>query len=130
METAKKQNREAEETKNKGADEVRVLNDEMTKLKAHIKNLESKHAAKEKDIKSAEANSVALKNQSEGFLLEYDRLQAENQNHRNQLRSIDESVSHSNGKKNTAGGCVRASALWFVLFVVALKLVQKDDQSH
>ncbi|XP_071726053.1 uncharacterized protein [Rutidosis leptorrhynchoides] len=100
METAKKQNREAEETKNKGADEVKVLNDEMTKLKAHIKNLESEHAAKEKEIKSAEANFVALKNQSEGFLLEYDRLQAENQNLRNQLRSIDESVSHSNGKKN------------------------------
>nr|XP_043620575.1 uncharacterized protein LOC122592423 [Erigeron canadensis] len=101
MENAKKQNRAAEETKNKGADEVKVLNDELTKLREHAKKLESEYETKEKEIKSAEANSVALKNQSEGFLLEYDRLLAENQNLRDQLRSIDESVSHSNGKKNT-----------------------------
>ena len=100
MEAAKKQNRTAEETKNKGADEVKILNEEMSKLKTQIQNLESEHATKEKEIKSAEANSVALKNQSEGFLLEYDRLLAENQNLRDQLRSIDENVSHSNGKKN------------------------------
>nr|GFB74759.1 B-cell receptor-associated protein 31-like [Tanacetum cinerariifolium] len=100
MEAAKKQNRTAEETKNKGADEVKILNEEMSKLKAQIQNLESEHSTKEKEIKSAEANSVALKNQSEGFLLEYDRLLAENEQLRDQLRSIDESVSHSNGKKN------------------------------
>ncbi|KAI7752073.1 hypothetical protein M8C21_003755 [Ambrosia artemisiifolia] len=100
MEAAKKQNRAAEETKNKGADEVKVLNDELSTLKAQIKKLESEHESREKDIKSAEANSLALKNQSEGFLLEYDRLLAENQNLRDQLRAIDESVSFSSGKKN------------------------------
>lgn len=100
METAKKANRAAEETKTKGADEVKILNEEMSKLKAQIKTLESEYTTKEKEIKSAEANSVALKNQSEGFLLEYDRLLAENQNLRDQLRSMDENVSHSNGKKN------------------------------
>ncbi|KAD3066529.1 hypothetical protein E3N88_34409 [Mikania micrantha] len=100
MEAAKKQNRAAEENKNKGADEVKLLNDELSKLKTQIVKLESEHEAKEKEIKSAEANSLALKNQSEGFLLEYDRLLAENQDLRDQLRAIDESASHSSGKKN------------------------------
>ncbi|KAI3491296.1 hypothetical protein L1887_44390 [Cichorium endivia] len=101
METAKKQNRAAEEYKNKGADEVKQLNEEMLKMREKMKSLESKYSSMEKEVKSAEANSLALKHQSEGFLLEYDRLLAENQNLRDQLRAIDDSLSHSNGKKDT-----------------------------
>ncbi|XP_076926026.1 uncharacterized protein LOC143589055 [Bidens hawaiensis] len=100
MEAAKKQNRAAEETKNKGADDVKILNDEISKLKSQIKKLESEHESKDKEVKSAAANSMALKNQSEGFLLEYDRLLAENQSLRDQLRAIDENMSFSSGKKN------------------------------
>ncbi|KVH88983.1 B-cell receptor-associated protein 31-like [Cynara cardunculus var. scolymus] len=101
VEAAKKQNRAAEDVKNKGADEVKILNEETSRLQSEIKRLQSEYETKVKEVKSAEANSIALKNQSEGFLLEYDRLLAENQNLRDQLRSIDECLSHSNGKKDT-----------------------------
>lgn len=100
MEAAKKQNRGFEDGKHNGGDELKALNEEMSKLRAKIATLDSECEAKEKELKTAEANSVALKNQSEGFLLEYDRLLAENQELRNQLQSLDQSLSHSDGKKN------------------------------
>ncbi|GKC54221.1 B-cell receptor-associated protein 31-like protein [Tanacetum coccineum] len=102
MEAAKKQNLTPEETKNKCADEVKIFTEDISKLETRIQSLESERAApaKEKEIKFAEANSVVLKNQSKGVPLEYDHWLAENQQLRDQLRSIDESVSHSNGKKN------------------------------
>ncbi|KAK3040456.1 hypothetical protein RJ639_028705 [Escallonia herrerae] len=100
MEAAKKQNRGFEDGKN-GGDEVKARSEEISRMEAKISKLESECETKEKEVKAAEANSVALKNQSEGFLLEYDRLLEENQNLRNQLQSIDLSLSHSDSKKNT-----------------------------
>ncbi|KAL7218926.1 hypothetical protein ACSBR2_012069 [Camellia fascicularis] len=97
MEAAKKQNRANEDGK---SEELKVLGEEVSQLKKHIKQLETKHETKEKEVKSAEANVLALKSQSEGFLVEYDRLLEENQNLRNQLQSIDQSLSHSDTKKN------------------------------
>ncbi|KAI8010512.1 hypothetical protein LOK49_LG06G01340 [Camellia lanceoleosa] len=97
MEAAKKQNRANEDGK---SEELKVLGEEVSRLKTHIKQLETKHETKEKEVKSAEANVLALKSQSEGFLVEYDRLLEENQNLRNQLQSIDQSLSHSDTKKN------------------------------
>lgn len=97
MEAAKKQNRANEDGK---SEELKVLGEEVSRLKKHIKQLETKHETKEKEVKSAEANVLALKSQSEGFLVEYDRLLEENQNLRNQLQSIDQSLSHSDTKKN------------------------------
>ncbi|KAF5950072.1 hypothetical protein HYC85_012065 [Camellia sinensis] len=97
MEAAKKQNRANEDGK---SEELKVLGEEVSRLKTHIKQLETKHEIKEKEVKSAEANVLALKSQSEGFLVEYDRLLEENQNLRNQLQSIDQSLSHSDTKKN------------------------------
>lgn len=96
MEAAKKQNRANEDGK---SEELKVLGEEVSRLKKHIKQLETKHETKEKEVKSAEANVLALKSQSEGFLVEYDRLLEENQNLRNQLQSIDQSLSHSDTKK-------------------------------
>ncbi|CAL5378342.1 unnamed protein product [Camellia sinensis] len=97
MEAAKKQNRANEDGK---SEELKVLGEEVSRLKTHIKQLETKHETKEKEVKYAEANVLALKSQSEGFLVEYDRLLEENQNLRNQLQSIDQSLSHSDTKKN------------------------------
>lgn len=97
MEAAKKQNRANEDGK---SEELKVLGEEVSRLKKHIKQLETKHETQEKEVKSAEANVLALKSQSEGFLVEYDRLLEENQNLRNQLQSIDQSLSHSDTKKN------------------------------
>ncbi|KAI3879431.1 hypothetical protein MKW92_000863 [Papaver armeniacum] len=74
--------------------------EELTSLKAKVKKLESKCETKKKDVKAAEANTEALRKQSEGFLLEYDRLLEDNQNLREQLQSLDRGLSHSNSKKN------------------------------
>ncbi|KAJ0110372.1 hypothetical protein Patl1_01990 [Pistacia atlantica] len=100
MEAAKKQNRSYEEGKNANADELKGLENEITKLKTKIKKLESEHETKEKECNASKAEAEALKKQSEGFLLEYDRLVEENQSLRSQLESIDQSVSQSDGKKN------------------------------
>jgi len=100
MEAVKKQNQIFEDGKSGGAKEIKILEEERTGLRAKVKQLESELEAKTKEAHNAEANSVALKKQSEGFLLEYDRLLEDNQNLRNQLQSLDRRVSRSDSKKS------------------------------
>lgn len=99
MEAVKKQNQIFEDGKSGGAKEIKILEEEMSRLRAKVKQLESELEAKTKEARNAEANAVALKKQSEGFLLEYDRLLEDNQNLRNQLQSVDRRVSRSDSKK-------------------------------
>ncbi|XP_057461066.1 uncharacterized protein LOC130751462 [Actinidia eriantha] len=101
MEDAKKQNRAMEDRKSGSSDELKVLGEEMSRLKTKIKQLESECEIKGNEVKAGEANVVALKSQSEGFLMDYDRLLEENQNLQDQLQSIDHNLSHSDTKKNT-----------------------------
>lgn len=101
MEAAKKQSRSFEDGKNGGTEDLKALNMELAILRTNVNKLESECEAKEKEGKAAEANSVSLKNQSEGFRQELDRLLEENESLRNQLKSVDHSLSHSDGKKNT-----------------------------
>ncbi|XP_007026129.2 PREDICTED: uncharacterized protein LOC18597186 [Theobroma cacao] len=101
MEAAKKQGRGFEDVKPGGSNEVKALEEEVTALRAKFKQLESDLETKTKEMNAAEANAVALRKQSEGFLLEYDRLLEENQNLRNQLQSLDQRLSRSGSKKNT-----------------------------
>ncbi|KAJ7967719.1 B-cell receptor-associated 31-like [Quillaja saponaria] len=100
MEAAKKQNRVSEEGKVGISQEIRALEGETAALREKVKKLESELESKRKDISVAESNTVALRKQSEGFLLEYDRLLGENQNLRNQLQSLDQRLSRSGSKKN------------------------------
>lgn len=81
-------------------EETRALEDERDKLRVELKRLESDLQSKTRDVDVAEANVIALKKQSEGFLLEYDRLLEENQNLRSQLQLLDRRWSHSISKKN------------------------------
>ncbi|CAA3023932.1 B-cell receptor-associated protein 31-like [Olea europaea var. sylvestris] len=99
MEAVKKQNQAFENGKTPGSDEIKALEQKKTALHEKIMQLESKLEEKIKEANSAEANATALKKQSEGFLLEYDRLLEENQNLRSQLQSLDRKWSHSNSKK-------------------------------
>ena len=100
MEAVKKQNRGFEDViKAGGSDEIKALEDEAVMLREKYKKLQSELEAKTKEANVAEANAVALKKQSEGFLLEYDRLLEDNQNLRNQLQSVDRTLSHSGSKK-------------------------------
>lgn len=100
METAKNQSSKFEDSKNNGAEELKDLGDEVSNLRTKIKELESDCESKDNDIKSAETSLVALKSQSNGYVEEISRVQRENQNFRNQLQSLDKSLSHSDGKKN------------------------------
>lgn len=99
MEAVKKQSRVFEDGKVGGSEEIRALEEEATTLREKFKQLQSELEAKTKEANNAEANAVALRKQSEGFLLEYDRLLEENQNLRNQLQSVDRILSHSDSKK-------------------------------
>ncbi|KAK6124505.1 hypothetical protein DH2020_041758 [Rehmannia glutinosa] len=99
MEAVKKQNRVFEDSKLSVSEEIKVMEEEMTKLRGRIKQLETQLEEKTKEASSAETNAIALKKQSEGFLLEYDRLLEENQNLRSQLQSIDRRLSFSESKK-------------------------------
>jgi len=76
------------------------LGEEVSTLRAKIKKLESECETKAKEAKAAEAEAEAVRKQSEGFLLEYDRLLEDNQNLRNQLESIDQSSSQPDNIKN------------------------------
>ncbi|KAL2473463.1 B-cell receptor-associated 31-like [Forsythia ovata] len=89
MEAAKKQDLVFEDGKTPVSKEIKALKEEMTPLRARIKQLESELEEKTEEASNAEAHALALKKQSEGFLMEYDRLLEENQNLRNQLQSLD-----------------------------------------
>lgn len=98
MEAIKTQNRSFEDGR---VEESKALKEELTTLQAKLKQLESDLEVKSKEANASEANAVALRKQSEGFLLEYGRLLEENQNLRNQLQSLDIRLSRSGSKKNT-----------------------------
>ncbi|XVE87753.1 hypothetical protein DITRI_Ditri19aG0013100 [Diplodiscus trichospermus] len=101
MEAVKKQGQGFDEGKPGASDKVKALEEEVTTLRGNFKQLESDLETKTKEMNAAEANAVALRKQSEGFLLEYDRLLEENQNLRNQLQSLDQRLSRSGSKKNS-----------------------------
>ncbi|KAL6573833.1 hypothetical protein OROHE_001375 [Orobanche hederae] len=99
MEAVKKQNRAFEDRRPAVSEEIKALEEETGKLRGRIKQLETDLEEKTKEANSSEINAIALKKQSEGFLLEYDRLLEENQNLRSQLQSIDRRLSFSESKK-------------------------------
>ncbi|XP_073129397.1 uncharacterized protein [Henckelia pumila] len=101
MEAVKKQSRVFEDGKPPVSEEIKALEAETSSLHKRIQQLETHLEEKSKEVSSAEANALALRKQSEGFLLEYDRLLEENQNLRSQLQSLDRRLSHSNSKKVT-----------------------------
>ncbi|CAL4899855.1 unnamed protein product [Urochloa decumbens] len=101
MEAVTKQSRTLEEAKVGGAEEIQGYQKEIASLKEQVEMLKNQSQKKTEELKTAEANSVALQKQSEGLLMEYDRLIAENGGLRNQLQSIDLRTSHSDGKKNS-----------------------------
>ncbi|KAL5726081.1 hypothetical protein ACHQM5_009152 [Ranunculus cassubicifolius] len=79
--------------------EIVKLEEEVIGLQAKIKKLEFDCATKGKAAEVAEANTLALKKQSEGFCVEYDRLLKENEDLRKLVQSIDHRLSYSDIKK-------------------------------
>lgn len=101
MEAIKKQSRAMEDGKVSKSEEIKALEEERTTLQTKLKQLETELDSKTNDATTSEANVVALRKQSEGLLLEYDRLLEENQNLRGQLQSVDRRLSRSGSKKNS-----------------------------
>ncbi|ESW21974.1 hypothetical protein PHAVU_005G115800 [Phaseolus vulgaris] len=101
MEAAKKQSRSFEDGKSVSAAEHKALVEEISGFKAEVEKLESECEVKASKAKTLEAEVEALRKQSEGFLMEYDRLLEDNQNLRSQLQAIDLSPSHAVNKKST-----------------------------
>ncbi|KAF8666264.1 hypothetical protein HU200_053687 [Digitaria exilis] len=101
VEAVTKQSRTLEEAKHGGTEEIQGYQKEIASLKEQVQMLKDQSQKKTEELKTAEANSMALQKQSEGLLIEYDRLIAENGDLRNKLQAIDHHVSHSDGKKNS-----------------------------
>ena len=77
----------SEETK-KYQEDIATLNKEMKKLKLQVQE-------KTEEVNVAEDKALAIQKQSEGLLIEYDRLLEDNQHLRIQLQSIDLKLSSS-----------------------------------
>ncbi|KAH9603212.1 hypothetical protein KSS87_003757 [Heliosperma pusillum] len=92
IEAAKKQRRILDDAKNK---ELKAMEKEINSLKCKINSLEAGCVAKMEEAKASQSKADALKKQSEGLLLEYDRLLEDNQNIRSQLDELN-----SDGNKN------------------------------
>ncbi|OIW05955.1 hypothetical protein TanjilG_07231 [Lupinus angustifolius] len=85
MEAVKKQSRSFEDGKNGNSEEHKALTEEIATLKAKVKELESACETKGSKAMALETEVEALRKQSEGLLMEYDRLLADNQNLQSQL---------------------------------------------
>ncbi|KAF3495504.1 hypothetical protein DY000_02057857 [Brassica cretica] len=101
MEVIKKEGSVLEGEKARASDEVKSLKQEITALQERQKQLAAEIEAKSKEIRTEETSGIALQKQSEGFLVEFNRLSEENQDLRNQLHTVDSRISRSSIKKNT-----------------------------
>ncbi|GAB2301071.1 hypothetical protein Dimus_035107 [Dionaea muscipula] len=84
-----------------GVEDMKAREEQLGTFKAMIRQLESDLEKKTKEAYNAETSIEALRKQSDGLLLEYDRLLAENQELRSQLQTLDQRLSHSGVKKNS-----------------------------
>ncbi|CDY34616.1 BnaC08g41750D [Brassica napus] len=101
MEVIKKEGSVLEGEKARASDEVKSLKQEITALQERQKQLAAEMEAMSKEIRTEETSGIALQKQSEGFLIEFNRLSEENQDLRNQLHTVDSRISRSSIKKNT-----------------------------
>ncbi|XP_074270132.1 uncharacterized protein LOC141593081 [Silene latifolia] len=82
-------------------EEVKAREMQVNTFKDMIRQMDSELETAVKEATASEATVEALRKQSEGLLLEYDRLLAENQELRNELQIVDLRVSHSAVKKDS-----------------------------
>ncbi|KAL4588974.1 hypothetical protein LXL04_001875 [Taraxacum kok-saghyz] len=98
-----KQNQAFEDINIKNSHLAKSIKQDLSKLTTAMKKLESECDKKERDVQSRKANSSALKSQLEGLHVDYDYLLTENKDLKDQLRDINQKLSHSNSNtKNTS----------------------------
>ncbi|CAB4304649.1 unnamed protein product [Prunus armeniaca] len=105
MEAAKTQNQSFRKEKTESVQKLNTMVQEKDTLRTKLKYLESECESEANEANKARAEAEALRQESEGFLKEYDRLLADNQNFRNQSKLVEQrfakqSTSHPNDKKN------------------------------
>lgn len=82
-----------------GPEEIKAREQQVETFKEMIRQLEDELEGKTKEAHSSEATVQALRKQTEGLLIEYDRLVAENQSLRSQVQSPDQ--GHFAAKKDS-----------------------------
>ncbi|KAH0984084.1 hypothetical protein GBA52_011261 [Prunus armeniaca] len=89
MEAAQRENQTFQEEKNGRAMELKILGQEIAKLRTNIMNTETEYETKAKGAKLEKTKAYALRKQYEGLLAEIDRVQEDNQILRSQLEWVD-----------------------------------------
>ncbi|CAM6081542.1 unnamed protein product [Calypogeia fissa] len=81
--------------------EIKSLKEVIADLRGKVEQLQKDLQTKDKEAKAAEGNAQAIRKQSEGMALEYERLLEDNENLRTQVSSFDRQHSRSASKKDT-----------------------------
>lgn len=89
MEAAQRENQTFQEEKNGRALALKILEQEIAKLRTNIMNTETEYETKAKGAKLEKTKVYALRKQYEGLLAEIDRVQEDNQILRSQLEWVD-----------------------------------------
>lgn len=85
MEAAKKQIESVQDGTGMSLEEEIPLVEELAELRPRVKELESECELKDGYARDLEADKESLMKQAEGYLLQYDRVERDNQNLRSQL---------------------------------------------
>eukprot|EP00897_Mesotaenium_endlicherianum_P004926 jgi/Mesen1/4461/ME000227S03475 len=88
-------------TTNSSNSQSAVLKERIDELKSDNERLQEEAEAKAKEAKTAQANVQAIKKQTEGLRIEFDRLLDDNDSLRAQLAQFDTKYSKSDDKKRS-----------------------------
>jgi len=95
LEAVRKHNKMLEETKHGNSEDAKKYQEEIAILNKEMKKLKLQVQEKIEEVHVAEDKALTIQKQSEGLLIEYDRLLEDNQHLRDQLMSIDLKLSSS-----------------------------------
>ncbi|WVZ77679.1 hypothetical protein U9M48_025519 [Paspalum notatum var. saurae] len=95
LEAVSKHNKMLEEAKHGISEETKKYQEEIATLNKELEKLKLQVQEKTEAVHVAEDKALAIQKQSEGLLIEYDRLLEDNQHLRVQLQSIDLRLSNS-----------------------------------
>lgn len=95
LEAVRKHNKMLEETKHGNSEEAKKYQEEIATLNKEMKKLKLEVQQKSEEVHVSEDKALAIQKQSEGLLIEYDRLLEDNQHLRTQLLSIESRLSSS-----------------------------------
>ncbi|KAJ1278137.1 hypothetical protein BS78_04G056300 [Paspalum vaginatum] len=95
LEAVSKHNKMLEEAKHGISEETKKYQEEIATLNKELEKLKLQVQEKTEAVHVAEDKALAIQKQSEGLLIEYDRLLEDNQHLRVQLQSIDLRLSGS-----------------------------------